>query len=64
MPEAARKLELVAQRPRPSSILPLEANGLVFEAAGARLIDSGFSSHSDSRPSCQALSAAELRGYS
>ncbi|HEX6010542.1 MAG TPA: ATP-binding cassette domain-containing protein [Geminicoccaceae bacterium] len=39
MPEAARRLELVARNPRPSSILPLEANGLVFEAAGARLID-------------------------
>ncbi len=39
MPEAARRLELVAQRPRPSSVLPLEASGLVFEAAGARLID-------------------------
>ena len=39
MPEAARKLEVVAQHPRPSSILPLKASGLVFEAAGARLID-------------------------
>jgi tungstate transport system ATP-binding protein len=39
MPEAARKLELVAQHPRPSSILPLEARGLVLESAGARLID-------------------------
>jgi tungstate transport system ATP-binding protein len=39
MPEAARRLELVARYPRPSSILPLEGSGLVFEAAGARLID-------------------------
>jgi tungstate transport system ATP-binding protein len=39
MPETAGRLEVVAQQPRPSSILPLEAEGLAFEAAGARLID-------------------------
>jgi tungstate transport system ATP-binding protein len=39
MPEAARRLALVAQHPTPNSILPLEAQRLAFEAAGARLID-------------------------
>jgi len=39
MPEPARRLTLVAPPAPASAILPLEARGLVFEAAGKRLID-------------------------
>ena len=40
MPEPARRLVLVEERPPPeSSILPLEARQLVYEAGGRRLID-------------------------
>ena len=40
MPEPARRLVLVEPPPpRASSILPLEARGLVYEAGGRRLID-------------------------
>ena len=40
MPEPARRLVLVEERPPPeSSILPLEVRQLVYEAGGRRLID-------------------------
>ncbi|MGD9510390.1 MAG: ATP-binding cassette domain-containing protein [Geminicoccaceae bacterium] len=39
MPEPSRRLNLVEPPPVPSSILPMRAQGLVYEIGGRRLID-------------------------
>ena len=42
MPEAMRRLTLVEPTPVESSILPMQAHGLVYEVGGQRLDPKGF----------------------